>query len=198
MLVAVSEYPELRVSDPERHAAVEVLRRGYGEGRLDLAEFEERTDAALAARTRADLERLTADLPSDPPYPAPPATRRATRWVVAVMSGADRRGRWRPDEVTNAVAVMGGVELDLREAELVGSEVVVNAVAIMGGVDVVVPEGVPVELTGLALMGGKDCKVADVPAPPGAPVVRGRAFALMGGVTVKTKRPRGTEGRRGR
>lgn len=206
------------MSDAERHAVVEVLRRGYGEGRLDLAEFEERTAAALAARVRSDLEPLTADLPPTPPDRAPPSTvaprptparssppgavsppvRSAARWVVAVMGGAERRGRWRPDEETNAVAVMGGIDLDLREAVLEGPEVVINAVAIMGGIDVVVPEGVPVELTGFALMGAKDAKVADVAPIPGAPLVRVRAFALMGGVSVRSKRPEEPKKARGR
>jgi class 3 adenylate cyclase len=58
----------------------------------------------------------------------------------------------------------------------------------MGGIDVVVPEGIHVEMTGLALLGGKDCRVPDVRPVPGSPIVRVRVFALMGGVTVRTGR----------
>jgi class 3 adenylate cyclase len=88
---------------------------------------------------------------------------------------------------------MGGVTLDLRQAEIEGSELIINAVAVMGGIEVIVPEGIHVEMTGIALLGGKDCRVTDVPPVPGSPVVRVRVFALMGGVTVRTgkrRRPR--------
>lgn len=56
---------EVRVSHAEREDVVRRLRRALGEGRLDMDEFEERAAAAYAARTRADLEPLTSDLPRD-------------------------------------------------------------------------------------------------------------------------------------
>jgi len=54
---------DLRASNAEREATVERLQHAVGEGRLTLAEFEERAQAAYAASTRADLDALTADLP---------------------------------------------------------------------------------------------------------------------------------------
>ena len=54
---------DLRASDGERAAAVELLQKAVGEGRITMAEFEERAHAAFAARTRAELDVLTADLP---------------------------------------------------------------------------------------------------------------------------------------
>jgi hypothetical protein len=53
----------LRASDAERAAVVETLQRAAGEGRITMAEFEERAQAAYEAKTRRDLEALTADLP---------------------------------------------------------------------------------------------------------------------------------------
>jgi hypothetical protein len=53
----------LRASDQERDAAVQSLRRHAAAGRLSIEELEERVGAALAARTRAQLEALLADLP---------------------------------------------------------------------------------------------------------------------------------------
>ena len=58
---------EVLASDAEREAAVERLRSGAGEGRLDHDELERRVHAAYTARTRAELERVTADLPPPPP-----------------------------------------------------------------------------------------------------------------------------------
>jgi len=56
---------ELRVSDVERQAVVRRLERALRDGRLTLGEFDERTQAAYAARTRGELDELTEDLPPD-------------------------------------------------------------------------------------------------------------------------------------
>jgi hypothetical protein len=56
----------IRASDQERESVVDVLRDAYTDGRLTLDEFEERTSAAYAAKTWADLRELTADLPAEP------------------------------------------------------------------------------------------------------------------------------------
>ena len=56
----------IRASDHERESVVDVLRDAYTEGRLTLDEFEERTSAAYASKTWADLRELTGDLPVEP------------------------------------------------------------------------------------------------------------------------------------
>lgn len=56
---------EHRASDVERHAVVRRLERALREGRLTLVEFDERTQAAFAARTVGELDELTEDLPPD-------------------------------------------------------------------------------------------------------------------------------------
>ena len=65
----------VRASDAEREQAVALLQRGFADGRLALAELEERVADAYAARTRAQLRELTADLPAaadqQPPRPGP-------------------------------------------------------------------------------------------------------------------------------
>jgi hypothetical protein len=76
--VTQSAHPEpvpadqLRASDADRQAMVDRLRRAHDEGRLDLAEYDERVRTAYAARTYAELARLTADLPAPPPRPPVP------------------------------------------------------------------------------------------------------------------------------
>ena len=57
--------PDMRVSQADRDRVVERLRTHAGEGRLELDELEERVGAALAAKTRRDLEPLLADLPRE-------------------------------------------------------------------------------------------------------------------------------------
>lgn len=187
------DLPDVLASDGEREHVAAVLRDAAGEGRLTVEDLTARLEQAYSARTRGELARLTQDLPATPAVPAqtlPAPAKRRSRWVVAVMSGASRKGRWRPGERCTAVAIMGGCELDLRQAEITGPTVTITAVSIMGGIDIIVPEGVEVNVGGLAIMGGKDVKVADVPVQPGGPTINVRAFALMGGVSVKTKRPK--------
>lgn len=186
----MSDLPQLRVSDADREATVVRLQQAAGEGRLTVEELAERVERADAARTAGELEALTADLPGSRSAAAVgrPAPRDETNWVVAVMSGADRSGRWRPGRQTNAVAFMGGVEIDLRDADL-GDGIEITAVAVMGGVDVTVPPGVEVEVTGFSFMGGHGGPRPE-PLPPGAPLVRVRCYAFMGGVSVSRRKPR--------
>ena len=62
------------------------------------------------------------------------------------------------------------------------------AVAIMGGIDIIVPEGIEVDLEGISIMGGKDCRLAPVPLIAGAPRIKVTAFPIMGGVNVRSKK----------
>jgi hypothetical protein len=73
--------PALRASDADRDRVIELLRAAVADGRLDAVEFDERLDAALAARTIDALAALTADLIAAPgrdgaltlPFAGPPA-----------------------------------------------------------------------------------------------------------------------------
>jgi len=62
---------DLRASDSDREAVVERLRVALNEGRLSLFEWDERIALAYRASTYAELERLSADLPSQPVAPTP-------------------------------------------------------------------------------------------------------------------------------
>jgi hypothetical protein len=66
----------LRVSDAERDAVAAELAEHLKDGRLQVAEFDERVGRAIGARTRGDLDGLLSDLPRLTP-PQPPAPDRA-------------------------------------------------------------------------------------------------------------------------
>ena len=157
-------------------------------GRLTLDELEERSGRALAAKTRGDLATLTSDLPREAGQASElsPVTSRKkpVRWMVAIMGGSHRRGRFRTVGSINAVAVMGGDEIDLRDAELEGGELTINLFALMGGSNVYVPDSVEVEVGGFSLMGGHEEVGSERPPRPNAPLIRIRVYALMGGATI--------------
>jgi class 3 adenylate cyclase len=178
--------PETRVSDAERDRAAALMARYTGEGRLTLDEFTQRVEVVLAARTQAELDKVTKDLPVDAPRYESPTPKSES--IVAVFSGASRRGRWRTGRGLRATAVFGGVDIDLRNAEIDAPEVEIRAIAVFGGVDIVVPEGVMVNLSGFSLFGGKDLRMADTPVLPGSPVINVRAYPVFGGVSVRSKR----------
>jgi class 3 adenylate cyclase len=178
---------QVRVGDPERQQVAELLRRHTADGRLTLDEFSARVGLALAARTRADLDVLTSDLPSVPEAVPEIKRKKARRWVVAVMSEAVAKGRWRTGRTVTAVAFMGKCELDFRRAEIDHDEVTVTAVALMGSTEILVPEGIDVELTGVPIMGAKRLRLPDVPTLPGSPRIVIRAFPVMGDVTVRSR-----------
>src|ERR1035441_8451316 len=118
-------------------------------------------------------------------YPAEQArTKKPVRWMAAIMGGSHRRGRFRAVGSINAVAIMGGDEIDLREAEIEGGELTLNLVAIMGGSNIYVPDSVDLEVGGFSLMGGHEEIGRELRPRPGAPVIRLRIYTLMGGASV--------------
>jgi len=188
----VSESDEsLRVSDAERDATVRALGDHAAVGRLTLDELEERAGQALTAKTRGELTALTSDLPKQAPADAGgaapavvPRTRKPVRWMVAIMGGSHRRGRFRAVGSVNSVSIMGGDEIDLREAEIEGGELTLNMFALMGGSTVYVPDSVELEVSGFSLMGGNQQLGSQRSPRPGAPVIHVRAWNLMGGTTI--------------
>lgn len=65
--------PNLRVGDAERAEVTDRLAKHFSDGRLDHAEFTERMDQAMRAKTMADLTGLLSDLPETHPLPLPPS-----------------------------------------------------------------------------------------------------------------------------
>jgi hypothetical protein len=106
--------------------------------------------------------------------------------ILAIMSGARRKGVWEPPERLRVLSLMGGVELDFREAEFLDGMTEVVVLAVMGGVSIVAPPGVDVEADGVGLMGEFTHLVHRSPHAD-SPVLRVRGFSLMGGVSVKIK-----------
>ncbi|MFJ6212742.1 DUF1707 domain-containing protein [Streptomyces sp. NPDC092296] len=192
--------PELRASDADRERVAEVLRDAFADGRLDVVEHAERIEAVYAAKTLGELEPLTRDLPAHRPAAAPrpapapaepgprlPPARDYAPTAVAIFGGATRKGRWRVGSRIKAVAVFGGVDIDLTDAVFESPEVVIEVAAVFGGVTVKVPENVSLHGSGVGIFGGFDVReqTAD---DPYAPVVRVRGAAIFGGCEARPKR----------
>jgi class 3 adenylate cyclase len=180
----------VRVADADRDRTVAILRDHVVDGRLTLDEFSERVGLALQARTQGDLQSVMTDLPTlAEPQPAE-SRRPVRRTFLGVMSGSQAKGRWRVGDRTRAIAVMGGCEIDLRQAQIEGPEVVITAVAFWGGIKVIVPEGFEVDLEGFSFMGGRSLRLRNVPRVPGSPRIRVRGYSIMGGIDIRSRSSR--------
>ncbi|HVF33382.1 MAG TPA: DUF1707 domain-containing protein [Acidimicrobiales bacterium] len=192
---------DLRIADVDRDRVVAVLRLHCTEGRITLDEFSDRVGEVYNARTIRELDEVVLDLPvprSDATTPAPALRpRRSVKWLVAVFGDSSRRGRFTLDDESAAIAAFGDCTLDLSEALIDGPNPLVTAVAVFGDVTVIVPDGIEVDLEGVAVFGDKRVTTGDAPPLPGSPVVLVRAFALFGDVRVRPAGER-TERRFGR
>jgi uncharacterized protein DUF1707 len=195
-VVTDDSLPELRASDADREHHAEILRRAAGEGRLTFDELDERLNSVYESRTHRELERLVADVVvRDDRLPASGAKRMPVRkgeggssWLISVMSGHSRKGRWRVGSHLKVVNIMGGTDLDLNDAELADDVVQITMFSLMGGGDIRVPEGLNVEFSDFAFMGGNDASLGKERPDPGGPTLRLRVISIMGGTDVKRGR----------
>jgi hypothetical protein len=182
--------PAIRASDQDRDAVVQRLQQAFAERRLDDDEFDERMRAALTARTSADLDRLTGDLPATAPGRAAPAAAgvKPGRWAVAYKNSIRRGGRWRVPERFTSVVYKGGGWLDLRAAELTAPVTTVVAVAYKSRIDILVPPGVRVEMDGFGVSKGWSAEEeTEIRLPHDAPTVHIRGIAYKGTIEARTK-----------
>ncbi len=171
----------MRVSHADRDRMVEILRDAAAEGRLEAEELEQRVEAALTARTFADFEPLTADLPTgNPPRPTPPPTAAArpadgpsadgaggaaggtgagqdgaVRWAVRGLP-LRREGAWSVPPVLELDIAGGRAQLDYSQARLPEGGSSLIRVRVSGGsLRLTVPAGVAVDATGVQGYGGR-------------------------------------------
>ena len=149
--------PSLRASDADRDQVIELLRAAVADGRLDQAEFDERLDAALAARTIEALTPLTADLIAAPgalalPLARTPAEPAAELLTIKERHGSVRRdGRWTLPHRLVLRTAWSDVMLDLTSAVPSGPELVIELRVSGGNVELVLAPGMEVDANELAV-----------------------------------------------
>ena len=119
---------------------------------------------------------------SEPPRPVYDAD--ATLNAVGVLGGVGRKSAARDFRGGSMTAILGGCEIDLRQASIASGEAVIDAFAMWGGVEIKVPRDWLVVSKGMPLLGGFVDSTAPPPAPTGKVLVV-RGMAIMGGVEIK-------------
>ena len=198
---AVPDPQHLRASDADRERVAETLRSAAGDGRLTMDELDERLDAVYAAKTYAELVPITQDLPDHSgavPAPSRPAAADVRQYggdatshtAVAILGGFSRKGDWVVPKTFNAFMLLGGGEIDLRDARFAEREVSIHVVAILGGCEITVPEDATVNVNGVGIMGAFEHSAQGSGISAGGPVINISGVAFMGGVDVTRKPPK--------
>ncbi|WP_326567337.1 DUF1707 domain-containing protein [Amycolatopsis rhabdoformis] len=140
---------DIRVSDDEREHVVAVLQKAIGLGMLNLDEFTERTDKALASRTRGELNAVLTDLPGllhpgSAPAPAasyaPPAYAPGQRLELnAKYSSLQRGGPWQVPPALVVRNKYGSTKLDFTEARVSTPVVEIELDSKWGSVEIIIP-----------------------------------------------------------
>jgi predicted membrane protein len=128
----------------------------------------------LVARSRG-LQRSGRDQPGDPS----PDLNAFALWSGTVRSVTARD--FRGGEVT---AVMGGHQIDFRQARMAGGTAVIELLVIMGGVEIRVPEDWSVSCDCLPILGGVENRAKSTPGGSGGHLTL-NGLILMGGIEVK-------------
>ena len=101
---------DVRIGDAEREQVAQRLHVHVGSGRLDLAEFEQRIDAAYRARTRGELAAVVADLPERVQAPRPAAARPVRSRITVAM--------WSPWLLAGVISLVVWMATSLGSGEL--------------------------------------------------------------------------------
>ena len=174
----------------DRERTIALLSDRFAQGEMDMDTFEERITLAHRAQTAEELAALTRDLALSATEVAATSILHvassaapARGEVVAIFGGTQRVGRWH-------VAVFGGVEIDLRDADLPAGLIEMEVQTTFGGVHIILPPSLAVEVQGTAIFGGFEHVDRTPPTPdPNAPMLHITGRAVFGGVSIETRLP---------
>ncbi len=110
--------------------------------------------------------------------------------VLTICSGTQRQGTWRVPTKLRVVTVMGGTDLDFREAEFGPGVTEVKVTVVMGGIAIIVPPHLQVECEGvgiLGLFGGMVRSAGERDSD--VPLLRITGVAVMGALEISTRLP---------
>jgi hypothetical protein len=181
-----------------REQVLEQLSDGFARDEIGLDEFERRVDGAYRAASVDELTPLVGDLtpgaaPLAVPEPRSQALARpaqvAPRRAMAILGSIERSGRFRVDDGMRVMAVLGNVELDLRDVELGPGVTHLYVKAVFGNVEITVPPTLAVECEGSSVLGNFETVNRVPPEGASGPLLRIIGSAVLGNVEITT-RPR--------
>lgn len=173
------------ISQAERERASARVAAACTQGRLTLGAYSDLVEIFQSTDERADFDQALQEVGAAETTAIVPSGPQLTSSWFALFSGHDQKGAIRLGPAVQAVAVMGGIDLDLREATVSGPVTTIRAFALCGGVDIRIPPGIHVETTSVPILGGNDVSLKGTPPRPDAPVLRFEMVSIMAGVDIK-------------
>lgn len=106
--------------------------------------------------------------------------------LIAILGGVDNTIKSPEFKGGDITALLGGVDVDLRDSKVGDQPAVINATAILGGVDIKIPENWEVKMQIIPILGGVDDerKRRDIEAEKSKPDLIIQGFVALGGVSI--------------
>jgi Domain of unknown function (DUF1707)/Cell wall-active antibiotics response 4TMS YvqF len=186
-------YPRSRPSDEDRERVAAILSARFADDVLSLDEFEDRVARVYRAATVADLDALVADLAAPPvPSPTAPFAVAAADMVpahdrrFAVLANLEHHSMTVVPRRLDVAAVLGNVELDLRDAAYGAGETELHVRSVLGNITITLPVGAVVEQRASGILGSIECQPWPAAAGrSGGPIVRLTGHAVLGAVEIR-------------
>lgn len=149
----------LRISHADREQVLQHLQDALAQGMLTADELAERSDRALNAKTRGEIEPLTADLPnarvaySGAALSGPIAANDVME-LGATLGSVTRKGYWVVPRKLRLRSRLGSTELDFTEARIDHPVVDVEIDVKGGSVEIRLPEGASAAMDDVDVVAG--------------------------------------------
>ncbi|MCA9713570.1 MAG: DUF1707 and DUF2154 domain-containing protein [Myxococcales bacterium] len=197
-----------------RERAVELISRRYSEDLIGADELDRRLERVERATTLDEIAVVTDDLlePGTSLMPvvgeAPQTTALAQpgggalvrvhdgqvpeqRQLVAVFGEQRQGGDWIAPRELDSFTIFGSTELDFRDAHLAPGETVIDVKVVFGSLTIIVPPGLAVESSVMAMFGGveRDATIPERAAGEHEPRLRVRGMVVFGAVEIFERLP---------
>ena len=178
-----------------REKTIKQLEYNYSHSYMTLEEFEKRLETAVHAVDTDFIINLCSDLKNIPQNDDPDksfvnsGTIREEETFTGILSGINRKGRWKPARKNKVLVFLGGIDLDFSEAELAPGVTDFEFFCVVGGLDLIVPPGINVEVSGIPILGGIENKLPGDHYPD-QPTIKLHGFILLGGINIKPPKKR--------
>jgi hypothetical protein len=178
--------------DQEKNQILDELSLAFSSDKISIDDYERIVGLVTKAPNLPALQEAIRDYPVGTQtqwLPQGSSTSSDNRTSVAIFSGTELKGRFKAGRHHRALAVFGGVDIDLRDAIIPSEGMTIETAAVFGGIDIFVPPTVNVVTSGFAIFGGFESHDQQAELP-GAPTVFIKGIAVFGGVEVKKKKRR--------
>ena len=177
-----------RAGDADREAVADRLRIAAGDGRIDLAELDERLTQAYAAKTYGQLQVLVADLPAHSVAITGEALPEPDTLVLKTKTpNLKQSGQWTVPQRITAESTTGFITIDFTKASCAHREVAVEAVTRSGWIRLLLPDGWAARISPSSTNTSHISNKAPEAAAPGLTTVIVTGHPLSGYIKIRQR-----------